>query len=225
MAFSGLNDLPVFFSPPAGLNFYADDSLSSRQILSIFNPYNFTIKFKGRFKVCQLLTTAPQKFELVEPDGVIRSGYRVDIIVRCKDLSVANYNKTDYFRIEMRDSTSSSLLGRRDLPATILPTKCASPEPNESAFEQLSSSNTTATSSALKQYKISEREQSSHKIEACRSMPSWALFTAAFICLIIIIFPVEGDQTSVLPSYFRVKVEYKLMASYALGLLTMAIFK
>lgn len=38
--------LPVFVFPPS-IIFYFDDPASYKQILTLYNPYDFTIKFKG----------------------------------------------------------------------------------------------------------------------------------------------------------------------------------
>jgi hypothetical protein len=45
---SGTNrELPVFTFPNS-LLFYADDKDSLRQILTLYNPYEFPIKFRGK---------------------------------------------------------------------------------------------------------------------------------------------------------------------------------
>jgi len=40
--------LPVFVFPSA-LNFYFDDQSSYKQVLTVYNPYEFTVQFKGMF--------------------------------------------------------------------------------------------------------------------------------------------------------------------------------
>ena len=42
----GGNQLPVFVFPHS-LAFYLDDASSLKQILTLYNPYDFQIKFKG----------------------------------------------------------------------------------------------------------------------------------------------------------------------------------
>ena len=42
--------LPVFVFPST-LNFYADDSSSYKQILTLYNPYDFGVRFKGESRV------------------------------------------------------------------------------------------------------------------------------------------------------------------------------
>lgn len=59
--------LPVFVFPTE-LVFYADDQTSHKQVLTLYNPYEFALKFKGQWcrsavppRVCcfPLLLTAP----------------------------------------------------------------------------------------------------------------------------------------------------------------------
>lgn len=45
---------PVFVFPTS-LNFYVDDTLSHKQCLSIYNPYDFLVKFKGKLINCFFL--------------------------------------------------------------------------------------------------------------------------------------------------------------------------
>lgn len=40
--------LPLFVFPTA-LQFYSDDTASHQQVLTVYNPYNFTLKYKGKF--------------------------------------------------------------------------------------------------------------------------------------------------------------------------------
>jgi len=40
--------LPLFVFPTS-LNFYSDDPTSHRQLLTVYNPYNFSLKYKGDF--------------------------------------------------------------------------------------------------------------------------------------------------------------------------------
>jgi hypothetical protein len=39
--------LPLFVFPTA-LQFYSDDTASHQQVLTVYNPYNFTLKYKGK---------------------------------------------------------------------------------------------------------------------------------------------------------------------------------
>ena len=63
--------LPVFVYPTS-LQFYADDPNSHKQLATIFNPYEFTIKFK-------VLSTGPKKYTVAEPEGFIKSKCCIDL--------------------------------------------------------------------------------------------------------------------------------------------------
>ena len=39
--------LPVFVFP-SSLTFYTDDQSSHKQVLTLYNPYDFALKFKGK---------------------------------------------------------------------------------------------------------------------------------------------------------------------------------
>ena len=39
--------LPVFVFPTS-LNFYADDQFTHKQVLTLYNPYEFSVCFKGK---------------------------------------------------------------------------------------------------------------------------------------------------------------------------------
>jgi len=43
--------LPVFVFP-SNLTFYSDDQASHKQVLTLYNPYDFSLKFKGKHCLC-----------------------------------------------------------------------------------------------------------------------------------------------------------------------------
>ena len=42
--------LPVFVFPQS-LTFYADEQSTHKQVLTVYNPYEFALRFKGDFKL------------------------------------------------------------------------------------------------------------------------------------------------------------------------------
>lgn len=50
-----------------------------------------------------MLSTAPNKYKVVDPEGTIKSRCCVDIVVRHTALIVANCNVVDKFRIQMQE--------------------------------------------------------------------------------------------------------------------------
>ena len=42
------SNLPVFISP-SEIKYYTDDISSHKQVITIYNPYAYTLKYKGNF--------------------------------------------------------------------------------------------------------------------------------------------------------------------------------
>lgn len=63
--------LPVFVFPEE-LLFVSDDESSHKQVLTVYNPYEFNIKF-------QVLSNAPHKYAVVEAQGNIKAHCCVDM--------------------------------------------------------------------------------------------------------------------------------------------------
>lgn len=45
------NKLPVFTTPQQQITVFADDPLSYKQILTIYNPYEFSVKFRSKYVI------------------------------------------------------------------------------------------------------------------------------------------------------------------------------
>lgn len=95
--------LPVFVFPTE-LFFYADEQASHKQVLTLYNPYEFALKFKGKINtslqaihdclsvyykwfthvthVCfalSVLCTAPNKYAVVDATGAVKPQCCVDM--------------------------------------------------------------------------------------------------------------------------------------------------
>lgn len=99
--------LPVFVFPTE-LVFYADDQTSHKQVLTLYNPYEFALKFKGQSAVpdvafahargpapralptnrshrsfasalTSVLCTAPNKYTVVDATGAVKPKCCVDM--------------------------------------------------------------------------------------------------------------------------------------------------
>jgi len=55
--------------------------------------------------------------------------------------------------------------------------------------------------------------------------PSVWVIIMAVVCIIALILPMEGDKRFDLPHYLLLSVNQKLLASFILGLITMAVLK
>ena len=51
--------LPVFVFP-SSLTFYTDDQSSHKQVLTLYNPYDFALKFKGKYTRCSQQPNKPK---------------------------------------------------------------------------------------------------------------------------------------------------------------------
>ncbi|KAF3698353.1 Motile sperm domain-containing protein 1 [Channa argus] len=86
--------LPVFLFP-SELVFYSEQRSSHRRVLTLYNPYSFSISFK-------MLCTAPSLYRVVEAEGSVRAKSCVDLVVRHLDVSPRNLGRRDRFRMEVR---------------------------------------------------------------------------------------------------------------------------
>ncbi|CAF1583368.1 unnamed protein product [Rotaria magnacalcarata] len=195
------SQLPFFCSSDS-LLFYLDDSISRSQVLTLYNPYEFSVRYK-------VLCTAPRTYSIVEPQGDIHPQHSVDIIVRLLDIS-SNQNVVQKIRIQYYDSRKSpDALGKRDIACTILPHK-----PSEHNFDDDSNNSSSRIRTATKILHQETRDPVALVV----------LMILSAICAVILILPTladnENSTTMRPPSYLHMTTNSKIVASYILGLLT-----
>jgi len=98
---------------PSALQFFADDVNTHRQAITIYNPFEKTIKFK-------VLTTAPKRYLVDEPEGFIKPKTFIELTIR-HHISSFTDNTKDMLRIQIYQSLNAnnqaaSLIFKRDLP-------------------------------------------------------------------------------------------------------------
>jgi len=195
---------PLFISPEK-LTFYAKDLSTGKQILTIFNPYKFLVKFK-------VFCTAPRTYIVSLTKGTIEKNCCCDIVIRRKNLYSESSNTVDKFKVEsyyLDSNKSWNLFGSREIPVSINQT--------EDNSENLISSNSEAEkvfSSFPKQSSVDSSKTKSY------------LVAAVVICILAINLPTVGEEVEnqLLPRYLSLTVFQKMIISYILGLLTTAIF-
>ncbi|KAH3810816.1 motile sperm domain-containing protein 1-like [Dreissena polymorpha] len=204
--------LPVFVFPN-NLTFFSDDQSSHKQCLTLYNPYEFPLKFK-------VLCTAPRKYTVVDAEGLIRPTCCVDVVVRHTDICINNEGMYDKFRVQVSEHGQRKVLGKKDLTAVLLPTKVregtSSPE---DTFLSLPSQRQQrgSTSESQPQPPVAVGRQASS------SGPSFVVIVAGLVCITALMLPQLGDTSSRLPEYLHLSVNQKLIAAYVLGLVTMLI--
>nr|XP_008510061.1 PREDICTED: motile sperm domain-containing protein 1 [Equus przewalskii] len=106
-------NLPVFVFPTE-LIFYADDQSTHKQVLTLYNPYEFALKFK-------VLCTTPNKYVVVDAAGAVKPQCCVDIVIRHRDVRSCHYGVIDKFRLQVCEQSQRKALGRKEVVATLLP--------------------------------------------------------------------------------------------------------
>ena len=243
--------LPLFVFPTS-LNFYSDDSTSHQQLLTLYNPYNFSLKYK-------VLCTSPRKYRVVDADGTIKPRCCIDVYVKHRDANVSNEHVRDKFRLQVSQLGHNTVIGRKDILSIVLPTKEQQQQQQlqdyntDDQFESLpAAASVTSSSASSSMLAVSAAQQSSTNIHlqtvshrsaaaAAGAGPSWVVLLSAVLCIIILMLPLQsstddGADSDVTGSstvsllllllrYCVVTVHQKLIAAYILGLVTMVILR
>lgn len=199
-------NLPVFVFPTE-LTFYADDQSTHKQVLTLYNPYDFSLKFK-------VLCTTPNKYVVVDAVGAVKPQCCMDIVIRHKDVRSCNYGVVDKFRLQVSEQSHNKSLGKKEVVATLLP----------SAKEQKKEEEEKRSKERLSQSLFYEKSfQPENKTVS--SGPSLLTIFLGVVCIAALMLPTLGDVESMVPLYLHLSVNQKLVAAYILGLITMAILR
>ncbi|XP_029329381.1 motile sperm domain-containing protein 1 isoform X1 [Mus caroli] len=240
-------NLPVFVFPTE-LIFYADDQSTHKQVLTLYNPYEFALKFK-------VLCTTPNKYVVVDAAGAVKPQCCVDIVIRHRDVRSCHYGVIDKFRLQVSEQSQRKALGRKEVIATLLPSakeqqkeeeeKRIKEHLTESVFFEQSCQpgnsslgyvrtcpqpQTTKATQQQTNFKKEKKHLQFHilnKLEnrAVSSGPSLLTVFLGVVCIAALMLPTLGDMESLVPLYLHLSVNQKLVAAYILGLITMAILR
>lgn len=111
------NKLPVFTVPSQQITFYADDPSTHKQVLTIFNPYEFAVRFRVLISSLDC-----SKYTVSVSQGIIKPQHSVEIILQHKAVLPINTNVTDKMRVQIIATGQMMLAGRKDILITLLPT-------------------------------------------------------------------------------------------------------
>ncbi|XP_052783684.1 motile sperm domain-containing protein 1-like [Mya arenaria] len=203
--------LPVFVFPTS-LTFYSDDQATHKQVLTLYNPYEFPLKFK-------VLCTAPRKYTVVDAEGVIRSRCCVDVVIRHTDICINNEGMNDKFRIQVSEHGQRKILGKKDVNAVLLPSKGRERSPNRDDTFLALPHGQTSTSGADTQTTVPNQGGRPRQ----GAGPSFIVIVTGLVCIVALMLPQQGETTSRLPDYLHLSHNQKLIAAYVLGLVTMLI--
>ncbi|CAN9514729.1 unnamed protein product [Ophioblennius macclurei] len=220
--------LPVFVFPTE-LVFYADEQTSHKQVLTLYNPYEFALKFK-------VLCTAPNKYTVVDATGAVKPQCCVDIVIRHRDVRACHYGVYDKFRLQVSEQSQRKALGRKEVTATLRPSASQeppSPRPQDEErrfkeqytdsefFEQTAFQTETRHIGKSALYLTTGR----FKSRPVAGGPSLLTVLLGLVCMVALMLPTLGEQESNVPVYLHLSVNKKLVAAYVLGLLTMVILR
>ncbi|XP_033607454.1 motile sperm domain-containing protein 1 isoform X3 [Cryptotermes secundus] len=200
----GIVQVPVFVYP-SPVTFFLEDQSTHKQVLTLYNPYDFPIRFR-------VLCTAPNKYTVVDPEGSIRPKFCIDIVVRHTAISAANCNITDKFRIHLQNHTTKQLIGKQDIAATLLPGKQSGPAADHEEFQRLPPKlDLSATGGVQQQFGVM-RDYRQGRIQT----PNYIVVVAAVVCIVALLLPTQGDQDTRFPTYLHLTSHLKLVFAYVL---------
>ncbi|CAG0899844.1 unnamed protein product [Darwinula stevensoni] len=225
---SGDGHLPVFVFP-SSVTFFTDDTATHKQVLTLYNPYDFPLKFK-------VLCTAPKKYAVVDPEGVIKAKCCVDLVVRHSSVTPAHINITDKFRIHVYEHGNRQVHGWKDIPATLTAGQPEVLEPTTDSEIQFGALEGSADPHR-RQYRFHERRELGGLMgERGGGRSNMVAILVGVVCVVALLLPTEGETPAspgqashsllaLLPPYLHLSPNQKLIFAYTLGLVTMVILR
>jgi hypothetical protein len=214
--------IPVFIYPHE-LTFYVDNQATHKQLLTLYNPYDFPVKYQGKDKAVfpakrnkfrSVYANTTDKYLVVDPKGSIAAHAYVDLLIRHIAPIQSKCHSRDKFMITMQDATTNHLLGKRCVLATLLP-----------GDRDSSSTGEESTHS----YRTCEPNLSRDRSRGNDTEPSvknyFILLSVVFIIILILPTKYEEVEETSIPSYLHIALPVKLIVSYILGLITMALLR
>ncbi|XP_065806674.1 motile sperm domain-containing protein 1-like [Labrus bergylta] len=204
-----VSPLPVFLFP-SELLFHAAETSSHRRVLTLYNPYSFSLSFK-------MYCTAPSLYRVVESEGSVRSKSCVDLVVRHLDVSPRHWGRRDRFRLEVR---GGGQVGGREIWAELR----GGEEGGGGGGEDKRGGGQQRALSPLLVPTRSHLQLPT--CTAVRSVSQWVVCVSlAALCVAVLMLPLHTESSSVVPRCLHVSTNQKLVCAYILGLLTMVFLR
>ncbi|XP_026730905.1 motile sperm domain-containing protein 1-like [Trichoplusia ni] len=213
-----MKNFPVFVFP-VSLEFYLSARHTHKQLLTVYNPYDFSVNFK-------VLCTSPNKFTVIDPEGVIAPQSCIDIVVRYTQPSVTHCDTAEKFRITMYDKNTQQALGKRDIL-----TKLIEGEPSNTNQESLGDSFHPLVARAAPVRPVDDHSRVTpcqHPTHHRDQQPVNVVAVAVSICCIAaLLLPTQPEQVvkSQWPDWLHIGSNLKLVFSFVLGLVCMLVLR
>ncbi|KAK9703175.1 MSP (Major sperm protein) domain [Popillia japonica] len=210
-----MRQIPVFVFP-TNLKFYLGSRQNYKQMLTIYNPYEFKIRYK-------VLCTTPNKYTVIDPDGSIAPQSCIDLVIRHTMPVQANCNIIDKFRVSISDHVTKQFLGKRDIESRLLPGEPDVISSDSDNFQSLPQSEGNFDDQKSNQIPIAHFQRTLRHSERT----NYFAILIAIICISILMLPtkLEPQEESFIPMYLYPSVTLKLGVAYVLGMLTTIIFR
>ncbi|XP_050294800.1 motile sperm domain-containing protein 1-like [Anthonomus grandis grandis] len=209
--------LPLF-AFPTSLRFYMGTKSSYTQVLTLYSPYDFPIKYK-----VHCLSSAWEKYHVHKPEGSIPGQSSIELIITHKQPTPMYCNELDKFKIVMHDPVTKQIIGKKTIESVLLP-GIEEPDNNDEDFDFCSEEGSSNRSGYVAQTSriVQQQEQPS------KHTPNNFLFTFIIcMCAIILFLPTEPEELkeSKLPSYLHVTHKLQLLAALLLGVFLCVLVK
>lgn len=192
-----------------------------------------------------VLCNRPLSYQVTEPSGSIRANLCADFIVRHKTIGEdrdqpphGKETHTDKFRIQIMDPETDQVMARKDVLAI---TKKGLPDPSDSAAAGGASTHSlphrrrphgssSASTPSPPYSNPGELLEVSPLPADAPQQPSLVACFTALVCIVSLYLPTEGDKAageSIFADYpyLHLTCNQKLVFSFVLGLVTMAILR
>lgn len=210
--------LPVFLFP-SELLFHSAETSSHRRVLTLYNPYSFSLSFK-------MFCTAPSLYRVVESEGSVRAKSCVDLVVRHLDVSPRHWGRRDRFRLEVR---GRGQVGVREIWAELR--GGAGEEEGKGGEERRrgggSQQRALPAHAPLSPLLVPTKPRPQlPTCTAVRSVSQWVVCVlVAALCVAVLMLPLHTENSPVVPRCLHVSTNQKLACAYTLGLLTMVFLR
>ncbi|XP_022696904.1 motile sperm domain-containing protein 1-like isoform X3 [Varroa jacobsoni] len=218
--------LPVVVIP-SELTFIADDPSTHKQTVTIYNFYDFYIKYK-------VFCTSPSKYQMPDWNGNISPSACKDVTIRMTEITEANVGVTDKFRIAISEFASSveQRQGEREIRSMLVASKGSLAEVHEAhknIRQPLWHPSAKQTLTASTSMKPTERLED-RRLDQGQG-PSYFVLLVLGVCIAMLLMPnseaecSSRDDNSWVATYITLTHNQKLIAAYVLGLITMILFR
>ncbi|KAJ8924703.1 hypothetical protein NQ315_000854 [Exocentrus adspersus] len=206
-----IKKIPVFVFPNT-LKFYLGSKASYKQLLTLYNPYDVPVKFK-------VLCTAPNKYTVIDPEGSIGPHTVVDIIIRHTAPISSNCHARDKFRIVMEDHATRQVLGKREVEAILLHDE-RDDLSNDGDFHSLPFTERSSV--------IDDRRTFTNRLQPPVHQSNYLiLIVIGLVSAGSLLLPYQNEkpESSFVPWFLYVPINFKLSMAYVLGAVSMLIFR